>query len=348
MTLCSSPNCRWKVIIVTKRRVFSGMRPTGRMHVGNYLGAVRNWVQMQDTYQCIYAVVDYHAMTTPYEPDQLNQETDEMLVDLLASGIDPEKCTLIVQSQVPQHSELAWILGTITPLGWLERVPTFKEKSNMHPDYLNLGLLSYPVLQAADIILYKAEAVPVGEDQRPHVELTREIVRRFNHMFGDTFPEPQVITKKETARIASLTEPDKKMSKSFGPSSYIAIGDSPDQIREKIMKAVTDTGPSSGDEMSPGVASLFLLLRSFGAEEQYQAFAEEYRAQTIRYVDLKETTADVVAQGLQPIREKKQEIQNNKRMLEDTLAQGRETATALAAETMSEVRNRIGLYNPRM
>ncbi|MFO8060199.1 MAG: tryptophan--tRNA ligase [Bacillota bacterium] len=329
-----------------KKRVFSGARPTGRMHVGNYLGAVRNWVRMQDEYQCIYAVVDYHAMTTPYEAEQLNLDTGEMLVDLLASGIDPGKCTLIVQSQIPQHSELAWVLGTITPLGWLERVPTFKEKSSMHPDYVNLGLLSYPVLQAADIILYKAEAVPVGEDQRPHVELTREIVRRFNYMFGDTFPEPQVITPEETARIASLTEPDRKMSKSFGPPSYIAIGDSPEQIRDKIMKAVTDTGPST-EEMSPGVANLFLLLRSFGDEKQHQLFAEQYRAGTIRYVDLKEATADALAEGLRPIREKRAEILQDERILEDALERGRETATALAAETMSEVRNRIGLYHPR-
>ncbi len=332
--------------MVQKKRVFSGMRPTGRMHVGNYLGAVRNWVQMQDTYQCVYGVVDYHAMTTPYETERLCEETEEMLVDLLASGIDPTRCTLMIQSQVPQHSELAWILGTITPLGWLERVPTFKEKSGMHPDYVNLGLLSYPVLQAADIILYKAEAVPVGEDQRPHVELTREIVRRFNYMFGDTFPEPQVIIREETARIASLTEPDKKMSKSLGPSSYIAIGDTPEQIREKIMKAVTDTGPT-GDEMSPGVASLFLLLRSFGAEDQYRSFAEQYREQTIRYVDLKEATAEAVAKGLQPIREKKQELLHNEQILEDALEQGREMAIALAAETMSEVRHRVGLYKPR-
>ena len=251
---------------MARKRVFSGMRPTGRVHLGNYLGAVQNWVRLQDEYDCIYSIVDYHGITSPFEPEELNRNVEEMVIDLLAAGVDPERSVLMVQSDVPEHTELAWILGTITPLGWLERVPTFKEKAQEQPDYINLGLLGYPVLQTADIIIYKAEAVPVGEDQLPHLELAREIVRRFNHMFGPLFPEPEAIVGRETARIMSLTHPEKKMSKSLGPDAYIALADTPDEIRRKIRRAVTDTGP--GEAMSAGVRNLFGLLRLFGTEDE--------------------------------------------------------------------------------
>jgi len=331
------------VITVEKERVFSGMRPTGRMHLGNYLGAVQNWVRMQDTHDCIYAIVDYHAMTTPYDPEELNADARNMLIDLLASGIDPEKCMLVVQSQIPQHTELAWILGTITPLSWLERVPTYKEKADMHPDYLHLGLLGYPVLMSADILVYRATRVPVGDDQKPHVELTREIVRRFNHLFGETFPEPQARIRRETARIMSLTEPEKKMSKSLGPQSYIGIGEEPEDIRGKIMSAVTDAGPPADGQMSPGVANLFLLLECFGGDDISSEFEQQYEDRSIRYVQLKEATAEAIIESLAPIRKKRRELLENPQLLERIMERSREEAAALAEETMQDVRARIGL-----
>lgn len=332
-----------KVISLTsKKRVFSGLRPTGRMHLGNYLGAIRNWVAMQETRDCIYGVVDYHAITTPFEPEELRTDVREMVIDLLAVGVDPEKSALIVQSQIPQHTELAWVLGSITPISWLERVPTFKEKSALHPDYLHLGLLSYPVLMAADILLYKADEVPVGEDQLPHLELTREIVRRFNYMFGQTFPEPAAYLQKDSARIMSLSDPDKKMSKSLGPDSYIALADQPDTVKKKIRKAVTDVGPEEGD-MSPGVANLFRLLTLCGANEEHDLLMKDYRDGTLRYVDLKDATAEAIIAFLAPIRRRRDELAQNPEVLEKAVAVGRERAHAIADETMREVRDRLGV-----
>ncbi len=327
---------------MTKKRVFSGSRPTGRLHLGNYLGAVENWVQMQDEYDCIYAIVDHHAITTPFDPEELNSNIRAMVLDFVAIGLDPDKCTLIVQSELSQHTELAWMLGAITPLGWLQRVPTFKEKSELHPDNVNLGLLSYPVLQAADILLYKAELVPVGEDQLPHVELTREIVRSFNHQFGDTFPEPQSEVRSGTARIMSLTEPNKKMSKSLGPDSYISIGDEPDVIRQKIMGAVTDTGPEPG-QMSPGVANLFTLLGEFGSKKQVEKFKADYEDGTIRYVDLKEETAKAIIETLRPVRQRRRRLMESPDKVDQILEKGRERAHRLANETLSEVKEKMGV-----
>ncbi len=325
-----------------RKRVFSGSRPSGRLHLGNYLGAVENWVKMQHEYDCVFAIVDHHAITTPFDPRELQTNTRDMLVDLLAVGLDPSECTLVIQSELPQHTELAWILGSITPIGWLQRVPTFKEKSEMHPDNVNLGLLSYPVLQAADILLYKAEVVPVGEDQLPHVELAREIVRRFNHRFGDTFPEPEAEVPRHTARIMSLTEPEKKMSKSLGPDSYISIGDDPETVKEKVMKAVTDTGPTSG-EMSPGVANLFTLLREFGDEKQHREFLDEYEEGIIRYVDLKEATAAAIIDTLQPVRKRRQKLLQSPQRLREIMETGHERASTIACTTLREVKERTGL-----
>lgn len=326
---------------MARKRVFSGMRPTGRVHLGNYLGAVQNWVRLQDEYDCIYSIVDYHGITSPFEPDELNRNVEEMVIDLLAAGIDPERSVLMVQSDVPEHTELAWILGTITPLGWLERVPTFKAKAQEQPDYINLGLLGYPVLQTADIIIYKAEAVPVGEDQLPHLELAREIVRRFNHMFGHVFPEPQAIVGQETARIMSLSHPEKKMSKSLGPDAYIALADGPDEIRRKIRRAVTDTGP--GEEMSAGVRNLFGLLRLFGTEDEYATLRRRYDEGTLKYVELKDTLAEALIRSLAPVRERREAIAADRAAVRRVLADGAARARAIAHATLDEVRQRIGV-----
>lgn len=325
-----------------RQRVFSGMRPTGRMHLGNYLGAVQNWIKLSESYECIYSIVDYHGITSPFKPDELTADIEEMVIDLLAAGLDPQRVTLMVQSDVPEHTELAWILGCITPLGWLERVPTFKEKAAQQPDYVNLGLLGYPVLQAADIIIYKAEAVPVGEDQLPHLELSREIVRRFNHMFGHVFPEPQAIVNKETARIMSLTDPDKKMSKSLGPDNYIALADEPDDIRRKIRRAVTDSG-GQGTEMSPGVRNLFGLLKIFGTGDEFTTLYDKYVNGSLRYVELKDTLAEAIIRELEPFRRRRAELSGDRALIRQTLALGAERARELAARTLAEVRSVIGI-----
>ena len=326
-----------------RKRVFSGIRPTGQIHLGNYLGAIKSWIELQDRYECIYAIVDYHGMTTPYRPEEMRANVRELLIDYLAAGVDPERSILMVQSAVPEHTELAWILGTVTPISWLERVPTFKEKAEQHPDYLHLGLLSYGVLMAADIVLYKAEVVPVGEDQLPHLELTREIVRRFHHLFGvKIFPEPQALVQEDTARIMSLTEPEKKMSKSLGPRSLIALADSPEDIRDKIMKAVTDTGPR-GPEMSPGVANLFHLLKLFGTEEEYRQLRAEYDAGTLRYVNLKRTLAEAIIRALEPFRRRRAELENDPLYLDRVLRDGVRRARAIARQTMEEVKEACGL-----
>lgn len=328
-----------------RRRVFSGIRPTGELHLGNYLGAVRNWIALQDQYECIYAIVDYHAITTPFDPRELPRDTWNLVVDYLAAGVDPERSLLVIQSHLPEHTELAWILGTITPVSWLERVPTYKEKSQEHPEYVNLGLLAYPVLMAADIMIYKAEAVPVGEDQLPHIELTREIARRFNHMFGATFPEPQAIVNPDTARVMSLTEPEKKMSKSHGPRSYIALSDPPEAIREKVAKAVTDVGPQARG-MSPGVANLFRLLQVFAPREAYEDLRARYDAGTLRYVELKETLAEAIVRGLAPFRERRRELLARPEYVAEVVAQGVERARAIARETLREAKEKTGLGRP--
>lgn len=326
---------------MARQRVFSGMRPTGRIHLGNYLGAVRNWIDLQDSYDCIYSVVDYHGIASPFTPAELNENIEEMVIDLLAAGIDPERASLTVQSDLPGHTELAWILGAITPLGWLERVPTYKEKQQDQPDYTNLGLLAYPVLQTADIVIYKAEAVPVGEDQLPHLELAREIVRRFNHTFGPLFPEPQALIQKESARIMSLTHPDKKMSKSLGPDSYIALADDPEVIRRKIRRAVTDVGPAG--EMSPGVRNLFGLLHLVGSDDEYATLMSHYDAGTLRYVELKDTLADALIRYLQPFRERRSAIAADRAKLHRVLRAGAERAGDLARATLAEVKAVIGV-----
>lgn len=328
---------------VGRKRVFSGMRPTGQLHLGNYLGAIKSWIELQDRYECIYAIVDYHAMTTPYAPAEMRANVRELLIDYLAAGVDPERSILMVQSAVPEHTELAWILGTITPVAWLERVPTFKEKAEQHPEYVHLGLLSYGVLMAADIVLYKADVVPVGEDQLPHLELTREIVRRFHHQFGvKIFPEPQALVPEDTARIMSLTEPEKKMSKTLGPRSLIALADTPEEIRDKIMKAVTDTGPS-GPEMSPGVANLFHLLKIFGTEEEYRQLRSEYDTGVLRYVNLKRTLADAIVRSLEPFRRRRAELENDPLYLDRVLQDGIARARSIARQTMEEVKEACGL-----
>ncbi|MBU1178305.1 tryptophan--tRNA ligase [Patescibacteria group bacterium] len=322
-------------------KIFSGIQPTGQLHLGNYLGAIKNWVELQDTYDCIYCIVDYHAMTIPYQPDQMQKNILEAAADLIAAGIDPQKSILFIQSHVPEHTELAWMLNTVTPLSELKRMTQFKDKSKQFPENVNMGLFDYPVLQAADILLYSTDKVPVGEDQIQHLELTRLIARKFNQKFGETFVEPEVLLTK-TPRVMSLKDPSKKMSKSLGPAHYIALTDKPEIIQDKIKKAVTDTGENSA-EVSPGVQNLFTLLEIFGRAEVYKKFTAEHQAGKIKYAELKEELGQAISDYFADFREQKQKLLANPEGLRDLLAQGTKKAREIAVKNIKDIKNKVGL-----
>jgi len=314
------------------------MQPTGSLHLGNYLGALKQWVDLQETHSCIFCIVDYHAMTIEYNARQMRERIVELALDWLSAGLDPSKSIIFIQSQVPEHTELAWIFNTITPLGELERMTQFKEKSAQHRKNVNAGLFTYPILQAADILLYKADRVPVGEDQVQHVELTRDIAKAFNRRFGKTLPEPKPILTK-AARIMSPTEPTKKMSKSLGEKHYIALTDSADTVKKKIRSAVTDT--SAGAD-SPGVKNLFAILEAFD-QDAAKGFTMEHKKGTLKYSDLKDVVANTIIGHLKPIQEKRKELESRADEVADILIAGSEQAQKIAKKTMEEVREKIGV-----
>jgi tryptophanyl-tRNA synthetase len=322
-----------------RKRVFSGARPTGRQHIGNYLGAIQNYVKLQDEYDCVYCIVDIHALTSLEDTSQLPAMTRELALDWLAAGIDPKKSIVFVQSHVPEVAELHTFLSMVTPLGWLQRVPTFKDKVKLQPDNVNYGLLGYPVLMTADIVLYKAEAVPVGEDQLPHLELAREIVRRFNFKFGDTFPEPEA----KLTNFPSVLGLDgkEKMSKSVGNHLEIAL--TPEETTQKIMTAVTD--PERKYRKDPGhpeVCNVFRLRQyfaAFGLDE----LAEQCRTAKIGCVDCKKGLAEGINAELKPLREKRSALAAKPGYVDDVLADGAVRARAIARETILEVKQRMNL-----
>ncbi|WP_324716955.1 tryptophan--tRNA ligase [Carboxydochorda subterranea] len=320
--------------------VFSGIQPSGGIHVGNLLGALRNWVSLQDQYPCYFCIVDYHAITVPYDPRELPQRVRDAVLVNVAAGLDPNRSVIFVQSQVPQHTELAWLFNCITPLGQLQRMTQFKDKARQHAEAVNAGLLNYPVLQAADILLYKADLVPVGEDQVQHIELTRDIARRFNSLFGPTFPEPEAYLAKG-ARIMALDDPTRKMSKSE-PRGAIGMLDPPEVIREKVRSAVTDPGPA-GAEMSPGVLNLFTLLELTAPADVVAHFRAAYSDGTIRYVELKQALADALVELVTPIQERYRELSARPGTVEEVLAAGGERARKVASQVLAEVRDRMGL-----
>lgn len=324
-------------------RVFSGIQPTGAIHIGNYVGAVRNWVRLQNQVESYFCIVDYHAITIPYEAKEMPVRVFEAALDILASGLDPERCVFFLQSYVPEHTELAWVFNSLASMGALERMTQFKEKSE-RLDYVNAGLFTYPVLQAADILVYKAGLVPVGEDQLQHLELTREIARRFNHYYGEIFPEPKAELS-PAARVMALNEPTRKMSKSI-PGSFISLSESDAEIRKKISRAVTDAGPVEG-EMGPGVKNLFTLLEAFGTPDQVRYFREQYDAGSLRYSELKPAVGDAVVAELAPIRERREELAAEPERVWKALESGAERARAVATETMREVRSAMGLRGGR-
>ncbi len=320
-------------------RVFSGFRPTGKQHIGNYLGVIQNCVSLQDEYDCIYCVVDIHALTTLESTDALNQDIHEMVLDWLAAGIDPQKCILFVQSHVPQVMELYTLFGMVTPLSWLLRVPTFKEKVKMQPHNVNYGLVGYPILMAADITLYKGEVVPVGEDQLPHLELTREIVRRFNSTYGNVFPEPQA----KLTSFPSVLGLDgvQKMSKSC--NNYIEIAAPPEEILKRVMTAVTDPGRKYRyDPGRPEVCNVYSLHKYF-TSSRVEEIAVECRAAGIGCVDCKKMLAQSISSGLEPFREKRAALASKPNYVAEVIADGAKRAEAIAKETMKEVKEHMNL-----
>ncbi len=322
-----------------KLRVFSGIQPSGELHVGNYLGALKQWLPLQKTHECFFSIVDLHAITVPYHQVELPGRIFSAALDYLSAGLDPKKVTIFVQSHVPEHTELAWLLNTITPVAELERMTQYKEKTERSG--ILMGLLDYPVLMAADILLYKTYVVPVGEDQKQHVELTRVIARKFNQRFGNVFLEPQVQLT-EAKRIMSLADPSKKMSKSLGPKHYIALTDSPDIIREKVGKAVTDTGGSATGTMSPGVMSLLTLLDEF-APRKSLAYRKAYENKTIRYADLKKDLADAIIATLRPFQEKRAKLAKQPKAVRAILNDGAKRARVVAKKTLAEAKAAMGL-----
>jgi len=323
-----------------KQTVFSGIRSSGELHLGNYIGAIKSFLELQKDHNCIFMVVDYHGITTPFNPKEIKQSILNVALDYLAAGINPEKSILAIQSDVPKHLELSWIFSAITPVATLQRIPTFKEKIKQHPDYVNLGLLSYPVLMAADILIYKAAIVPVGEDQLPHIEMTNEIAKRFNGRFGKTFPNVKAKLS-DGAKIMSLSDPAKKMSKSHGHKTYIALNDSPQMIKEKLKKAVTDIGTTG--KMTPATKNLFLLLEILGKKEHYQEFLAEHRKGTIKYSELKKVLAEDIADYFAPFRTRRKELSARPDYVKKVLSEGAEKARAIARETMKEVKEKVGL-----
>lgn len=328
-----------------KPRAFSGIQPTGGIHLGNYLGAIRNWVLQQDQYDNIFSIVDLHAMTIPYDPRELRQRTLEVGSVLLAAGIDPERSILFVQSDVREHTELCWILGTLATFGELRRMTQFKEKSKGN-ERVGAGLFFYPVLQAADILLYDAAVVPVGEDQKQHIELTRDLAIRFNNTFGETFVVPEPDIKPAGARIMSLTDPLKKMSKSDpDPDSRIELRDPPEVIRRKIRKAVTDseTVIRYDEERKPAISNLltiYSLLSGIPIPELEERYAGK------GYGQFKQDLAEMIIQALAPIQQRLEELVAQPGIVIRTLQEGAAKARELASAKMALVRKRCGLGLP--
>ena len=325
-----------------KPRIFSGMQPSGNLHIGNYLGALKTWSQLQYDYEPIFCIVDHHAITVYQDPKELQEKIEDVAALYVASGIDPRHSAVFVQSSVPGHVELAWVFTCVTPMGWLSRMTQFKAKSEQY-DSVGTGLFVYPVLMAADILLYQAQIVPVGEDQAQHLELTRDVAQRFNTLYGDTFVVPETKLPAVGARVMGLDDPTQKMSKST-PGSGHAIGllDPPSRIKKTIARSVTDSKPGVDfDDLGPGVTNLLNIFQAFHGwtDEQIQSqFAD------MRYGDLKKQVAEAVVSHLEPIQNKYNDLTSDRGAIREILRQGAERVAPLAESTMALVRERTGLY----
>ena len=324
-----------------KQRAFSGVQPSGKLHIGNYLGAIKQFVALQSEYNCYYCIVDEHAITAPQDPNELRENTLAIAMAYLAAGIDPAKSVIFVQSHVPAHTELGWLLNTMTPLGELERMTQFKDKSAKGGE-IYAGLLNYPTLMAADILLYQAAAVPVGEDQTQHIELTRSIAKRFNNRFGPAFMIPKALLQKTSARVMALDDPTKKMSKSAASEqSYIALSDTADQIRKKIKSATTDSGKEvrHDTENKPGVSNLLSIAAEFSGKT-IKELEQEFTGST--YAQFKEAIAEYIISGLAPFQERYSALQKDSGEVIKILRDGKERAEIVANATLRNIKDKMG------
>jgi tryptophanyl-tRNA synthetase len=325
-----------------KTRVFSGMQPTGNLHIGNYLGALKNWVRIQHDYECIFCIVDLHAVTVYQDPAELRAKIREIAALYLAAGIDPKACAIMVQSAVPAHTELSWMLTCVTPVGWLERMTQYKMKAAKQ-ESVSDGLLQYPVLMAADILLYQAGIVPVGDDQSQHLELTRDIAQRFNSLYGETFVVPGTSLPAVGARVMGLDDPTQKMSKSAtGANHAVALLDPPAKIRKTIMRATTDSQPAVDVATAgPGVLNLLSIYQAFSG-----ASDDEVKStfNGLRYGDLKKNVAEIVVAHLEPFQQRYREITADPAYLDGILREGAERVAPIANSTVRTVKERMGLY----
>jgi len=323
--------------------LFSGIQPTGLLHIGNYFGAIKNWVDLQKKHPCLFCIVNYHSITIPYQTKQMSKRVLNLAMDLMACGIDPKKSILFVQSSVPFHTELAWILSTVTSIGDLNRMTQFKEKSKEHSENINAGLFNYPILMAADILLYKAQVVPVGEDQVQHLELTREITRKFNKKFGKTFLEPKPYLT-SGARIMNISDDKKKMSKSHGEESYVALLDSLKTIEKKLATAITD--PARKRRTDPGTpkkCNIYHLHQLVSNKKDLEYVINGCTKANIGCLDCKKLLAKNLFKELKPIQEKRKQLEKDPEKVKKILAQGAEQANKIAKKTMAEVKVKLGL-----
>jgi len=325
-----------------KKRVFSGIQPTGDIHIGNYLAAIKHWVAMQDEYDNIFCLVDLHAITVAQDPKVLKAKIREVSGLLFAAGIDPERSIVFIQSHISAHSELAWILNCFIPMGWMQRMTQFKEKSQKQREQVSVGLFDYPALMAADILLYKTDAVPVGEDQKQHVELARDTAQRFNSIFGETFTLPEPMIPDVGSRIMGLDDPTKKMSKSEAGSNHaINLLDPPDTIRNKIMRATTDSlREIRFDEKRPGISNLLVIYHLFTGHSNAEI---ESQFEGKGYGDFKKALAEVVVESLRPLQERYSELTAEPRRIDTILAEGAAKARPTAEKVLAEVKKKIGL-----
>ncbi|MEK7534782.1 MAG: tryptophan--tRNA ligase [Patescibacteria group bacterium] len=323
-----------------EKRLVSGIQPSGTLHIGNYLGAIKQWVDLQNTHDCIFFIVDYHALTQKPRPEDLHRQTLGTAAMLIALGVDPKNCILFVQSQIPEHAELAWLLLSFTTVGQLARMTQYKEKSDRHGQ--NAGLLGYPVLMAADVLIYDADVVPVGEDQVQHLELAREVARSFNQHAGQTFTEPKPLLT-SSARIMAFNDPKRKMSKSV-IGSAVGLLDDEATVTTIIRKAVTDSDPNS-TKMSPGVANLFTILEGFSAPETLKKFQDNYQDGQLKYSELKEQLIEDIVDFLRPVQKTYKNLLSDEESLLKILEEGRKKAQPIAATKLAVVKKNLGLLS---
>ncbi len=345
-------------------RILSGIRPSGGLHLGNYLGAIQQWIALQKKNEVFFMVADLHAITTPYDPPQLPRLVRDTVIDYLAAGLNPAQATIFVQSHVPAHSQLAWLLGTITPVGELQRMVQFKEKSEQHADYQNAGILNYPILMAADILSYKPDSVPVGDDQDQHVEIARDLAKKFNRLFGQTFPEPKSLHT-GGKRIMDLVHPEQKMSKSEGGG--ILLIDPPEEIEAKVRKAVSSSEPRvireafkaaraeakavarewKGDanlqKQFHGVRNLFTILLALGSNEDVTSWETQAEVGELKFSEFKPALAKVIADHFAPFRERRAKLVKDHDYIDDVINTGAKKASAIAEKTLLEVQRKMGL-----